>query len=136
MSLNSNKKEYITLKIEEIERRYNEYNEKYYDGVLPICKIRVVTSKNKVPAWYKNYPKCGKIYIARNFFWTEEKLKVTILHEMAHCYVHKILKRNPFFSHSRTFRKVCFNLKKKHGIRINLWNIPIPHMKGKKNHRF
>ena len=35
-----NKGKYITPKKEDLERRFDEYNEKYFDGVLSPCTIR------------------------------------------------------------------------------------------------
>ena len=45
MKTSNKKTQYITPKKEDIERRFDEYNEKYFDGVLPKCKISVTKSK-------------------------------------------------------------------------------------------
>ena len=127
---------YITLKKEDLERRFKEYNEMYFDGVLPPCNIRIVKSTNRIAAWYNFRSKVSKIYMARNVYWTEDDLKSVFIHEMVHHYVWKILKYDSFFSHGRTFRKVCRMLRKKHGLRVNLWEYPLSHWKGEKKPSF
>ena len=125
--------EYVTLKKEDLERRFNEYNEKYFDGVLPPCKLFVTKSKNGCPAWIAKYKKVNnKIYIANDVYWTDENLKLSLIHEMVHHYVWEILNLNPFCQHGRTFRKVCRMLRKKHGIRVNLHELPLNQWKGKR----
>ena len=122
-----NKGKYITPKKEDLERRFNEYNEKYFDGVLPPCKLMVAKSEDGCPAWYFK----SKIYIARNVYWTDEQLKLSIIHEMVHHYISTIIGYEPRFCiHGRTFRKVCRMLRKKHGLRVNLWELKT--MEGKK----
>lgn len=125
------KSEYITPKKEDIERRFDEYNEKYFDGVLPKCKFIVRKSKYDAPAWI-TYDKVNKIYIANDVYWTDEILKLFLIHEMAHHYEWEIMKVDSFFGHGISFRKVCRMLRKKHGIRVNLWELPLPHFKGKR----
>lgn len=125
--------EYVTLKKEDLKRRFDEYNEKYFDGVLPPCKLFVTKSKYGCPAWISKYKKVNnKIYIANDVYWTDENLKLSLIHEMVHHYVWEIMNLNPFFTHGRAFRKVCRMLRKKHGIRVNLWELPLPHFKGKR----
>ena len=125
------KEKYITPKKADLERRFNEYNEMYFDGVLPPCWM-IVKETPYIPAMYEGSLKKGRIYIATNVYWTDEKLKLVLIHEMAHCYVDKILGYHSFFSHGRTYRKVCRMLRKKHGLRVNLWELPYRHVKGKK----
>ena len=125
--------EYITPKKEDLERRFNEYNEKYFDGVLPPCKLMIRKSEDGCPAWIVKYKKVNnKIDIANNVYWTDENLKLVLIHEMVHHYVWEIMNLNPFCQHGRTFRKVCRMLRKKHGIRVNLHELPLPHFKGKR----
>ena len=123
--------EYITPTKEDLERRFKEYNDKYFDGVLPPCKFTVVRMKNHSTATY--FIKEQKIRIAKNVYWTNETLKLTLIHEMVHHYVKTRLNYTPnFFSHGRRYRKVCRMLRKKHGLRVNLYELPLAHWKGEK----
>ena len=133
MKTSNKKTQYITPKKEDIERRFDEYNEKYFDGVLQKCKISVTKSKYNAYAFICKYSsKVNKIYIANDVYWTDENLKLTLIHEMVHHYVWEIMNLNPFFVHGTSFRKVCRMLRKKHGLRVNLWELPSDHWKGKR----
>lgn len=123
---------YITLKKDDLERRFREYNEKYFGGVLPPCRVIIKTDKDhNVPALY--LLKNPTIYFARNVYWTEDFLKSVFIHEMVHHYVKTILNYVPnFFHHGRRYRKVCRMLRKKHGLRVNLYELPLEHWKGEK----
>ena len=124
---------YIIPKKEDLERWFNEYNEMYFDSLLSPCELIVKTRHDNTLAEYVYNKKRCKIRIARNVYWTDEKLKLTLIHEMVHHYVQEVLKVNSnFFSHGRVFRKVSRMLRKKYGLRVNLWELSLPHWKGKK----
>lgn len=129
------KEKYITPKKADLERRFDEYNEMYFEGKLPPCWL-IVKELHGTPAMYEGSLKKGRIYIASNVYWTDERLKLLLIHEMAHCYVNKVLGYHLFFSHGRTYRKVCRMLRKKYGIGVNLWELSLPHWKGKKKPSF
>ena len=119
---------YITPKKADLERRFKEYNEMYFDGALPPCKMMV--SKTIVGGH------CSSAYnfitISNRTYWTEERLKLTIIHEMVHYYVHKVLNKKPLFTHGWTFNKVCDMLRKKHNLKVKIYELPYRRAKGEK----
>lgn len=129
-----NEPPYVKLIKEDLERRFDEYNAMYFDNKLPKCRITIKRDKKKSVSYYSPYyAKNGRICIDKNVDWTEEDLKLTLIHEMAHCYVDKVLdKSSAFFSHGITFRKVCGMIKKKHGIDVNLHALPYTEFKSNK----
>ena len=120
-----NEPPYVKLTKEDLERRFDEYNAMYFDNVLPKCRMSIKKNKKTSVAYYSpTLSKNGRISIDKNVNWTDETLKLILIHEMAHCYVDKIWKKDTFFSHGRTFRKACGMIKKKHGIDVNLYALP------------
>ena len=113
---------YITLTKEELQKRFKEYNEQYFDNVLPPCKVYLTLCKG----WEAEYfISTGSIAIAKYAYWTDTSLKLYLVHEMCHHYVHKVIKPKHFvFSHGRTFNKVCKMLRKKHGLRVKASELP------------
>ena len=99
---------YITPKKEDLERRFKEYNEMYFDNMLPPCKFRLSTSIGSA-CYNQNY---SWITVSKKRYWTDESLKIVLIHEMVHHYVSKVLKKDPMFAHGRTFNKVCNMLQK------------------------
>lgn len=75
--------------------RFEEYNKKYFDGVLPPCKCHVIREKEHTPlGLYNPIERRGKlighIWIASNVDWNEEDLREVIVHEIIHHYVRMI----------------------------------------------
>ena len=121
--------EYITPTKEDLERRFKEYNEKYFDGVLPKCSMTLTQSKSGWGLYVggKNI-KTPRIYISKYVFWTDETLKLIFIHEMVHHYVRMVIQPKHYvFPHGRTFNKVCDMLRKKHGLRVRLHELPQPY---------
>ena len=91
----------------------------YFDGALPPCKMMV--SKTIYCGCYSstyNFIKMSNI--AR---WTEESLKLILIHEMVHHYVHKVLNKKPLFTHGWTFNKVCDMLRKKYNLKVKVYEL-------------
>lgn len=119
---------YIALKKADLERRFKEYNEMYFDGALPPCKM--IVSKTIIGGH------CSSAYnfirISNNNRWTEESLKLMIIHEMVHYYVHKVLNKNPLFAHGWTFNRVCDMLRKKYNLKVKVYELSYVYTKGEK----
>ena len=119
---------YITPKKADLERRFKEYNEMYFDGALPPCKMMV--SETIFGGF------CSSAYnfikISNKDCWTEESLKLFIIHEMVHYYVHKVLNKNPIFAHGWTFNRVCDMLRKKYNLKVKFYELPYVRTKGEK----
>lgn len=119
---------YMTPTKKYLEEKFKEFNEKYFDGILPPCKL--ILSKTDSGSSYN--PNWNWIVITKDIYWTEETLELVLVHEMVHCYVHTILKKWPVFTHGRTFNRVCDMLRKKHGIKVKMYQIPYLLHKGEK----
>ena len=110
---------------EDIVTRFNEYNKKYFDGILPPCKCHVIMKKEHTPlGFYNSIERKGKlighIWIASNVDWNEEDLREVIVHEMIHHYV-RIIEghKGGLFGHNWRFKRQCKRLKDDYGIIIN-----------------
>ena len=110
---------------EDIVTRFNEYNKKYFDGILPTCKCHVIREKEHTPlGLYNPIERKGKlighIWIASNVDWNEEDLREVIVHEMIHHYVRMIEGyKGGLFGHNLRFKRQCKRLKDDYGLIIN-----------------
>ena len=110
---------------EDIVTRFNEYNKKYFDGILPSCKCHVIREKEHTPlGLYNPIERKGKlighIWIASNVDWNEEDLREVIVHEMIHHYVRMIEGyKGGLFGHNLRFKRQCKRLKDDYGLIIN-----------------
>lgn len=110
---------------EDIITRFNEYNKKYFDGILPTCKCHVIMKKEHTPlGLYNSIERKGKlighIWIASNVDWNEEDLREVIVHEMIHHYVRMIEGyKGGLFGHNLRFKRQCKRLKDDYGLIIN-----------------
>ena len=108
---------------EDIAVRFDEYNGKYFGGVLAPCKYHIIREKWKVMGFYRPINKNGKrinhIWINRFVDWTEEDLREVIVHEMIHHYVQTIEGHlGGFFGHNWRFRRQCRRLRREFGLNI------------------
>lgn len=110
---------------EDIITRFNEYNKKYFDGILPPCKCHVIIKKEHTPLGFYNPIErkgklIGNIWIASNVDWNEEDLREVIVHEMIHHYVRMIEgHKGGLFGHNWRFKRQCKRLKDDYGLTIN-----------------
>ena len=107
---------------EELQKRFKEYNEQYFDNVLPPCKVSLTQCKVWKGEYFRHKP---TIVIPKYAYWTDTSLKLYLIHEMCHHYVYKVIKPKHFvFAHGRTFNKVCKMLRKKYGLRVKVSELP------------
>lgn len=120
--------EVIKLTKEEIKRRFDIYNIKYFEGKLTgKCKF-CIFSKN-IAAFgkythqtYKSGKAVNYIYVGQNTVWTDEKLERIIVHEMIHMYVRTVenVKFDGLLGHGWYFRKHMRRIRKKFGLNIEV----------------
>lgn len=109
---------------EEIKKRFLEYNEKYFDGILKTPRFGINTWNTGIIGSFRNgHDKNGKpvdpeIRIAKYADFTEETLKGIIIHEMIHYYVVFHEGYDGWFSHGRRFRRVRRYLCEYFGLKI------------------
>ena len=129
-----------------IADKYQRFNKAYFAGRLP--KIHFYTFRSKSTWGMMTYDPSNKwksrIGIASNVDWNDTDLDGTILHEMAHLYLHltdpRYRGRNPLYnrSHGRLFKREAQRLKEQSGIdiacKLHLKHIP-PKGKKKRHNR-
>ena len=123
--------DYIALTKDDLERRFKEYNEIYFEGILPKCHLTIGGNQEYGYGGYVN-PKKGKprIYLCQGVYWTDDSLKLILIHEMVHHYVSTIVKP-PFGEtpHGYQFNKKCKQLLTQYGLKVGLHNSPKPFFK-------
>ena len=117
---------YTTLTKEDLQRRFKEYNEQYFDNVLPPCRMSLTASKGAT-AFYVPSKQYGSIItFCKYAYWTDTLLKLVMIHEMCHQYVDKIYNPQYFtFAHGRLFNKVCKMLREKYNLRVKHSELPV-----------
>lgn len=115
--------EVIKLTKEEIKRRFDIYNVKYFGGkLIGKCKFYIFSKEVGSFGKYTYYinndgSRTNKIYVGQSTVWTDEKLEQIIVHEMIHMYVHTVenVKIDGLLGHGRHFKKHMRRLKKEFG---------------------
>ena len=110
---------------EDIRVRFDEYNKKYFDGVLQPCKCHVKKRKLGPLGLYhpsfKNGKIIGHIWISYYVDWTEEDLRDVIVHEMIHHYTQTIEgHKGGLFGHNWRFKRLYRRLNKEYGLNIRI----------------
>lgn len=115
----------IELTKQDIKERFDKYNSLYFNGVLGKCDFCWYSVNQTNYGGYIAYETengvISKIWIGRNTYWDEEKLKEILVHEMIHMYVRTIdnKKIDGILGHGRHFRRQCKRIKKEHGLIIH-----------------
>jgi hypothetical protein len=107
--------------ISEIFNRFEDYNEKYLDGVLPTPSFELMKSFK-----YFGLFECeiGEIYIddpvikiSENYDYTDEQLRDVIVHEMIHYYL-AYTGIDIELSHGSEFKKEAKRLNEEYGLHV------------------
>ena len=117
----------MRLTKDEIKRRFDIYNTKYFEGKLGKCKFflfakNIYSFGKYTDILLKDGTIVSKIYIGQNFVLTDENLEAIIVHEMIHMYVRTIegVKYDGLLCHGRHFRRQQKRLKKEFGLTIEI----------------
>ena len=117
--------EYVKPTKEYLKEKFDEYNELYFGGVLSPCKMTLRKDRGTFGNYNTLRGNIPRISIAQYVYWTEETLKLTLIHEMVHHYVDTVIRPKHFvFPHGHLFRKVCRMLKKKYGLKVQVLAMP------------
>ena len=112
-----------------LEGLFEEYNRKYFGGVLGPCRMRIRNLAGFVGSYvYDGKPgrrrPASVIYLAGNVLvrWTPETLEASLVHEMVHMYVTTILgkERDGLLGHGRLFRRECRRIRRETGLIIHV----------------
>ena len=99
------------------QRKFYEYNHLYFEGKLPTCRF------------YFNYMNALGLYFGSdepeiwiNILLTYDEdylIRDVIIHEMIHCYIHKVQKKTEKTIHGPIFAKIRNKLNKKYRLGIS-----------------
>lgn len=108
---------------EDLQRRFDEYNELYFDGKLKSAKMGFLSKSYKTIVGIFEFEidnnrrvKDPSIKISKRIDWDEEKLRRTLLHEMAHFSVTQKYKKNK--KHGIAYIKECKRLESQYNVRV------------------
>ena len=108
-----------------LEEKYDEYNDKYFNGQLKSVKLGFVNKsfKNTVGEFEFYIDKKGNlrdtsIKINKGIDWDEEKLRRVLLHEMIHLSLAQKYKKGK--GHGLSFIRECKRVEEKYN--VNVWH--------------
>lgn len=108
---------------EDLQRWFDEYNQLYFDGKLKSAKIGFFSKSFKTLVGTFEFEidknrrvKNPSIKISKRIDWDEEKLRRTLLHEMAHFSVTQKYKKNK--KHGIAYIKECKRLESQYNVRV------------------
>ena len=117
----------IKVTKEYIKEVFDECNRLYFDNQLKNCKFSVLRnspnneSLGRCDTIKKNGKILGRIWIAKNVFWTEETFKETVIHEIIHLYNEQVEGSHlSFFGHTWHFRRKLKELNKKYSLHMTI----------------
>lgn len=124
----------LKLSKELLKELFDEYNEKYFYGKLGKCTFSFFSKNNICLGKFsdredKNGKPKDKIWVGTCVNWTEETLKLLLIHEMIHMYNIRVekCKFNGLTGHGFYFKRQCRRLKRDFGIDLkklkNIGNI-------------
>ena len=108
---------------EDLQRRFDEYNQLYFDGKLKSAKMGFLSKSFKTLVGTFEFEidknrsvKNPSIKISKRVDWDEEKLRRTLLHEMAHFSVTQKYRKNK--KHGLAYIKECKRIESQHNLTI------------------
>ena len=102
----------MTMTKEDLQRRFDEYNQLYFDGKLKRAKLGFLSKNFKTLVGIFEFEidnnrrvKDPSIKVSKRIDWDAEKLKSVLLHEMAHLSVMQKYRKGK--KHGIAFIKEC-----------------------------
>ena len=116
----------MRITVEDLQRRFSEYNSLYFNGKLKMPVFKIGTwSYGSIQGSYR-HTKDGKPLISirdtKSLGWTDEKLKNALVHEMLHYY----MDRNWFLDFDSGAHLLCWQCMRiymnlRYGLHITTW---------------
>ena len=117
-----------------IEKRFTEYNQKYFNNKLGKCRFSFyytdVFGSYVYNKKIKNKPK-SSITISKSVNWTEEAFKEVLIHEMIHMKIRTVyhIPHDGVLGHGIFFFFECLRIRMKYGIKIKKHPFHLLHLK-------
>lgn len=109
-----------------IKERFDEYNQKYFGGVLGKCRFYLMPKSQSILGKYngqedKNGKPIDRIGIGTSVIWNEDLFKRVLIHEMVHMFNTRIDKcrLDGVLGHGRYFRRQVRRIKREFGFDID-----------------
>ena len=125
-------REQMQITKELIKERFDEYNQKYFSGVLGKCIFYLLPKSQSRLGKYngqenKNGKPIDRIGIGTSVIWYEDLFKRVLIHEMVHMYNTRIdnCRLDGVLGHGRRFRRQARRLKRDFGIDIDTRNMKV-----------
>ena len=107
----------------DLQRRFDEYNRLYFDGKLKRAKMGFLSTSFKTIVGIFEFEidknqrvKNPSIKVSKRIDWDEEKLRRTLLHEMAHLSVTQKYKKGK--KHGIAFIKECKRIESQYNVKV------------------
>jgi hypothetical protein len=110
-----------------LKELYKKYNILYFNDELPLCTLHYSNIDICLGRYTYKKDKDGKIkghiWITTKVNWSEETIKVVLIHEMIHHYIKTIEKRNfdGLFGHGFFFRRKMNKINKEYGLNVKTY---------------
>lgn len=108
---------------EDLKVRFDEYNRLYFDGKLKRAKMGFLNTSFKTIVGIFEFEidnnrriKNPSIKISKRIDWDEEKLRRTLLHEMAHFSVTQKYRKNK--KHGMAYIKECKRIESQYNVKV------------------
>ena len=113
----------MTMTKEDLQLRFDEYNRMYFDGKLKRAKLGFLSKGIKTIVGIFEFEidknrrvKNPSIKISKRIDWDEEKLRRTLLHEMAHFSVTQKYRKNK--KHGMAYIKECKRIESQYNVKV------------------
>jgi hypothetical protein len=108
---------------DDLQRRFDEYNQLYFDGKLKSAKMGFLSKSFKTLVGIFEFKidnnrrvKDSSIKVSKRIDWDEEKLRRVLLHEMAHFSVTQKYKKDK--KHGIAFIKECKRIESQYNVKV------------------
>lgn len=115
----------MELTVAYLQRKFNEYNKEFFNGVLPYIKIKIGRSKKCFGIYHTETSRItGKvlkqhIMISKYYNQTDKQYDETLIHEMIHYYI-KFTGIKDNNSHGREFIKIMNRINESSNFKITI----------------
>ena len=122
----------MTITKELIKERFEEFNQKYFNGQLGKCRLYFLPKTQPTLGKYNGQEDrrgnpIDRIGIGTSVIWYEDLFKRVLIHEMVHMYNRRIddCRWDGVLGHGRHFRRQARRIRREFGIDVDTRNMKI-----------